>query len=291
MASSNVTVTTADKHIPDIWVDGLLRAQEFDMKWAPRVDRSWGKDYKFGDIFRKQRLPNIEVQTKSAGSGLTANAYTDTEQTITVNVHQACAQKVEEIVDVLNKNNLSMEMQKKMGYALSRAVDVNLSALVASFSQNVGTLGVELTFDNLLRAVQYIEDTGYNMGDCSWIFCPAQKLALHKMDTFVNSLYVGSAAAESAHNGRVGNFMGAEIVMSQLTTSDGAGHDNALFDSSAIALIMAQAPKVQTQFIGLDLANVIVSSQIYGYGEVDRYSETPANITATDENAVWLKGV
>ena len=268
----------------------MLRSQEFDLKFAPRVDRSWGDGYKFGDVFRKQRLPNIEVQTKSANTILDTNAYTDTEQTITVNVQQACAQKVEEIVDVLNKNNLAMEMQKKMGYALGRALDVNLAALVASFSQSVGTLGVELTFDNLLRAVQYIEDQGYQMSDCSWIFAPVQKLALHKMDTFVNSLYVGQEASVKAHNGVIGNFMGAEIVQTPLVTANGSGHDNALFDQAAIGLIMAKPPHVTTQYFALDLSTAIVSSNVYGYAEVDKYAEAAGNVTASDYNMVWLKG-
>ena len=58
MATGNQTVTTADKHIDDVWVDGVLRAREFKLVIAPRVDRSW--EFKgHGDVYHKARIPNI----------------------------------------------------------------------------------------------------------------------------------------------------------------------------------------------------------------------------------------
>lgn len=293
MATGNQTTTTADKHIDDVWVDGVIRSLEFQLVIAPKVDRTW--DFVgHGDTYHKARIPNIESQTKAASTALDAYVYTDTEQTISINTHEACAIKHESIATLLSRNDVKGEMTKKMGYSLGRAVDVNLAALAASFSQTVGTLGVELTYDNLLSAVQELEEAGYDMMDnVTWIVSPAQKNGFLKMDTFINADYVGGDRAKSASEKRsIGLFQGAPVVVSNLVESPAAGqHRNFLFHKETIALIMAQEPKMWRETIALDTAEVVVCDQIYGYAEVTRYSEAPGNITATDEGAVLLKGV
>ena len=245
-------------------------------------------------MYHKVRIPNIETQTKSASTALDAYVYTDTEQTITINTHDACAIKVESIVQLLSRNDLKNEMQKKMGYSLGRKVDTNLSALFASFSQIVGSLGVELTYDQLLTATQYLREAGYDMhSDVVWMMSTAQGVAMQKMDVFINSQYVGEDAAVAAHkNATIGSFQGARVIESNLITAPAAGqHESALYHRDLIALIMAQDPKTHQDFIGLDISDVVVMDQVYGYGEVTRYSETPGNITATDTGACLLRGV
>lgn len=296
-ANGNQTVTTAAAHIDEVWVDGVIRALEFALEIAPRVDRSW--DFAgHGDVYHKARIPNIETQSKAASTALDAVVYTDTEQTITINKHVACAIKHEDIAGLLSRNDVKSEMQKKMGYALGRKVDVDLASLAQNFSQIQGTLGVELTYDQLLTAVQYLEEAGYRMNDnVTWIFSPAQRAGLMKMDTFVNAQYVGEANAVKAHqNGTTSSFQGAPIVFSNLTRSPAAGqHENFVFHQETIALIMAQEPKTSTDRIALDLADIVVQDQVYGYSEITRYDEsafgsTGVSPTDSDTGAVLLRG-
>lgn len=293
MATGAITVTTAAAHIDETWAEGTIRSLEFNLVLAPSVDRSW--DYVgHGDTIHKARIPNIEAQTKSASSALNATVYTDTEQTISINNHDACAIKSERIAEVLSRNDLKAIMQSKMGYSLARTIDVRIGALFASFSQTVGTLGVELTLDNYLRAVQYLEDAGYDMGsDVTWFISPALKAGMMKMDPFTNALYVGEEGARMAHEkATVGAFQNAPVKISNLLNAPAAGqHDNALLHKEMIALVMAMEPETILDTIALDVASVVVQHQISGVAEIDRYSETPGNITAADEGAVWLKSV
>ncbi|MBK9613263.1 hypothetical protein, partial [Candidatus Amarobacter glycogenicus] len=106
-------------------------------------------------------------------------------------------------MQVLARNDLKSIMQSKMGYSSGAPSTFRIGALFASLSQAVGMLGVEVTYDNLLRAVQYLEDAGYDMGsDVTWFFSPAQKAGIAKMDTFINASYVGEDAARMAHERR-----------------------------------------------------------------------------------------
>lgn len=287
------TLTTAAAHIPDVYVDGVLRAMEFGTVIQPKVDRSW--DFVgHGQTYHKSRIPNIEVQTKAPLTSLTPSTYTDVDQTIIIDVHQACAIKHEDIAGLLSKLDVKDEMTKKMGYGLTRAIDVNLATLAQNFSQSVGTLGVELTYDQLLEAVQTVEEAGYDLNDnMCWVISTAQKNGFMKMETFINAAYVGEERARKAsENATIGTFQGAPIMRSNLVRSPSSGqHESFLFHKESIALIMAQEPKTSVDRIALDLVDVVVSDQVYGYAEVNRYSETPGNVTPTDEGAVLLNGV
>src|SRR3990167_2163783 len=140
MASGNMTITTAAKDIGEVWPKAVIRAEEFKMVIAPRVYREW-KFVGFGDVYHVARIPNLTANTKSASSDWTPETFTDTEQTITINVHQVAGFEIEDITKVLANNDLENEMRKKIGYSLGRAVDVNIATLPQSFSQTIGTLG------------------------------------------------------------------------------------------------------------------------------------------------------
>lgn len=293
MATGNQTTTTAAQHIDDVYVEGVIRAMEFSLVIAQNVDHGW--DFVgHGDTYIKVRIPNIEVQTKSASTDLNATVYTDTAQSISINTHQACAIKHEDIAQLLSRNDVKEEMTRKMGYSLGRAVDTNLAALFQSFSQIVGTLGQEWSFDELLSAAQYLELAGYDLGsDVVWLVSTQAKYGLMKMDQFAHADYRGSSNAQNmSEKGTVGKFMNAPVISTQLTRSPASGqHESALFHKEMVALIMAENQKTTVERLALGLADVVVTSNIYGYGEVDKYSETPGNITATDEGAVLLRGV
>ena len=286
---ANVTVTTAIKHIGEIWPKDVIRAQEFKLVIAPRVFRDW-KFAGFGDVYHISRLPNLTVNSKSAGSAWTPEALTDTEQTITINVHQVVGVEVESIVKVLANNNLSKEYRQKIGYGLGRALDVNLATLPASFSQSVGTLGSEIVYDELVDAWNLLADTGIELQDnCTWFLSPGAIGGLLKQDIFISQLYQGDNP-RAVQTAKQGDILGAPVLMTNLTKAQTSGQsDSFLVFKQAMGLIMAQAPEMVSEVIALDLAEVIGGHQIYGFAEVTRYSETPSNVTATDEWAVYIK--
>ncbi len=291
MATGNMTTTTAEKHIGEVWPRDVIRAEEFSLVIAPRVYRQW-KFAGYGDVYHIPRVPNIEAETKSASTSATMRTYTDTEQQITINVHQCAGFKIEDITKLLSNTDLETEMKRKIGYSLGRALDVNLATLPQNFSQIQGTLGVELTYDQLVTAWTYLANAGITLDDsCTWFFSPAAIAGFLKQDIFISQLYQGDnpRAVQSA---KVGKILGAPVLQSNLTRAPSAGQSESfLVYKQAMALIMAQEPKVVTEYIAADLANVVVGHQVYGYAEVDRYAETPGNVTATDTWAVLLRTI
>lgn len=244
----------------------------------------------FGDIYHISRLPNLAVSSKSASSDWTPEALQDTEQTITVNIHQVAGVEVEDIAALLSNNDLASEYRKKIGYALGRALDVNLATLPQNFSQVVGTLGSELVYDDLVDAWNFLADTGIELqNQCTWFMSPGAIGGLLKQDIIISQLYQGDnpRAVESA---KVGQTLGAPVLMTNLTRAPSNGQsESMLVFKQAMGLIMALEPKMVAETIAKSLTQVIGGHQIYGFGEVTRYSETPSNITATDEWAVLLR--
>ena len=285
---ANVTVTTAATHIGEVWPKDIIRSQEFNLVIAPRVFRDW-KFAGFGDIYHISRLPNLTANTKSASSDWTPEALTDTEQTITVNVHQVAGVEVEDIAALLSNNDLAAEYRKKIGYSLGRALDVNLATLPQNFSQSVGTLGSELVYDDLVDAWNFLADTGIELqNQCTWFISPGAAGGLLKQDIIISQLYQGDnpRAVESA---KIGQTLGAPVLMTNLTRAPSGGQsESMLVFKQAMGLIMALEPKMVAETIAKSLTEVIGGHQIYGFAEVNRYSETPANVTATDEWAVLL---
>lgn len=291
MATGNMTVTTAALHIGEVWPGSVIRAEEFSLVIAPRVYRKW-KFAGHGDVYHIPRIPNIEAETKSAEVAVTMRTYTDTEQQITINVHQAAGFEIEDITALLSNTDLAAEMKRKIGYSLGRALEVNLASVPQNFSQIVGSLGVELTYDNFIRAWQYLADAGISLSDqCTWFVSPAAQAGLLKQDIFINQLYQGDnpRAVQSA---MIGKILGAPVITSNLTRAPSAGQSESWLQYvQAIALIMAQEPKIVTEYIAKELANVVVGHQVYGYAEVNRYDETPGNVTAGDDWAVLLRTI
>jgi hypothetical protein len=291
VATGNYTITTAEKHIGEVWPGSVIRAEEFNLVIAPRVYRKW-KFAGHGDVYHIPRIPNIEAETKAASTSATMRTYTDTEQTITINVHQVAGFEVEDIVKLLSNTDVASEMKRKIGYSLGRALDVNLATLPQNFSQIVGTLGVELTYDNFIRAWQYLADAGILLTDqCTFFVSPAAQAGLLKQEIFINALYQGDDK-RAVNTAKIGNILGAPVLMSNLTRAPSAGQSESWLQyHQAIGLIMAQEPKIVTEYIAKDLANVVVGHQVYGYAEIDRYEETPGNVTAGDNWAVLLRTV
>ena len=288
---ANMTITTAAKHIGEVWPKSVIRAQEFKLVIAPRAYREW-QFAGFGDVYHIARIPNIETNTKSAGSAWTPTAYTDTEQLINVDTHQVAGFEIEDITKVLSNNDLEMEMKRKIGYSLGRAVDVNLATLPQNFSQTQGTLGNEMTYNHAVRAWQYLADAGIELQDnCTWVISPAALAGLLKLDIFINQLYQGDNP-KAIQSAKIGQLLGAPVLMSNLTRAPSAGQSESfLMYKQAMGLIMAKNVTMVSEYIAKDLAMVVGGHQIYGYAEVDRYAETPGNVTAGDAWAVLLKTI
>jgi hypothetical protein len=295
---ANITVTTTDAWIPEIWSKNTLSAVEFATSAAGRVNREYEGEIKSqGDTVKIPHVNNYTANDKSASTDVTFEAITHGTTSLTINKYKYAAFKVERIAEKQALPGFVEKQTKKLGYAIARQRDVDILALFTGFSQTVGTLGVEMVDADYFSAWQKLAEAGALVedsmnSDCSIYLSPAAYVAALKTDRFVNRDYAGEESASALRRANVGTILGVPVYMSNLLNAPSAGqHACAMFHKDALALAMQMDVTVDKDFIIEGLADAVVASVIYGVGELARPVETAGSASTTDAFGVYLKTV
>ncbi len=282
--AEHIDATTADAFIQETWSKRAIVARMQELNFAESVTREYEDDASIGDLIHIQSRGHLTVQTKnrSANAATIFETVTETNTDITLGTWDYQAIALETATKKQANRDLLEFYAPEQGYALALAVDDVLASLVDDFSQNVGTLIAELTYEDLLRGDQYLNDANAPQEDRVIQISPAQKAGFMKLDQFVNADYSklnGSINAKAKANS-IGTWMGQYPVMvsTNVEGSNAAGHDNGMYHKSALALVMQMKATTHMQFDINYLANKVVVEHLYGSGEL------------RDDHGVWLKG-
>ena len=277
-ATEFIDVTTADAFLGEVWAKECTVAREKKLVFGGLVDRSLEKDLSKGQIVRKQEISNLAARSKTANTAITYETVTETEGTVTVNNHYYAAFAVEDIIKVQSMQNLRERYTGKLGYALALQEDDDLAALIddGTITQTVGTLATGLSFDNLVRGDQYLNDADVPLDDRYIVVSPAEKANFLKMPEFTNKDY---NSGNSVVSGALGEILGYKIHVTTNVDGDNSnGHDNCMFHKEALAIVSQIQPKVMSQYDIDYLCDKVVAQELYGAG-----------ILRAD-HAVWMKG-
>ncbi len=275
MAVSTTGISPAANFLPTIWATRVSDASQSATVLADRVDRSFEEDMSFGRVLNIQDITNPLVSFKSEDTTAVWDNRTETRQQITISKQAYAAMVFEDIAEIQSSTKLRESYTGKMGYSLTATVEGDatsgLVSLGNSFSQAVGTLGVDPTDDDLIRANQYLGDGDVPEDDITLWGSPAFYGALLKIDKFTRSNYVGQAAAESAvRRAEVGNIYGATVYKSSLANANPSSSNSSYawyFNRRGVALIMQRMPTVHTQYIILEGGWGVYVDCIYNFAE------------------------
>lgn len=290
MAASTVTTTTAANHIPELWDTETIDAVEGKVVLAGLVDRRFEKKLKVGDTLNIGYISNLTASALAANTNVTLEAITEAVEIITVSTHEHVCFAVDNMVTVQAQTNMRRKYTEKIGYALGSSMDEILSALATSFSQSVGTLGLELTDDNLIRAWQYLEDFNMPSGDRFIYLKPAAYAGLLKLDKFMHADYVGGGG-RGVREAYIGKLYGADVFTSTLCNAPGSGQCAGWFcHKSGVALIQQQI-KTRSDFVIDRNADMVLGTNIFGASEILIPPTTEGGATAVDYANVYLKTI
>lgn len=284
-ATEFIDSTTADQMIPEVWSPKMIVSREAAFNYARTVDLSYKPLLRMGDILNVPNVSSMTAQTKTKSSNAATQyeTLTDTVTQITVATWGYSALAVEEIVDVQAIADQAAVYAPKQGAALSKQVDDTLAGHPDDFSNFVGTLASNLTFTNILRSIQYLDDADVDEEGRVIHVSPAEAVGLLQMKEYVHNDYSmlhGSGPATSAHErGYVTSFLGVPIYKStNVEGTNAAGHDNTIFQKEAIALILQKEPSSWTLKDPDFFVRKIAFSQIYG------------SAMMRNDHGVWVKG-
>lgn len=277
--------TTADVFIPEVWSMLALVAREQNLVFANLVDRRYEDNLKYGDTIHVPGVSNLagaRTKTKASNSAITYETATESNTDISIATWVYQAMAVESIVKVQNNRDQLALYAGKMGYDLALSVDDALAGLVDDFSQTVGTLAVETTDDDFIRARQYLNDALAPRDSRYVVISPAAESGLMKLDRYIHADYGGvhggdaESAMQQAYNGTY--YRMPIYVTTNAEGSNAAGHDNAMFQKEAIALVMQMKPTAHSQYDIDYLVDKVAIEQLYGYKEM------------RDDHGIWVKG-
>ena len=137
----------------------------------------------------------------------------------------------------------------------------------------VGTLGTGLSYANLLRGDQYLNDSDVPDDERFIIISPAERANLLELDQFVHKDYA------DLRTGLIGSFLQYPIYVSNNTDgTNSAGHDNVMMHKQCIAHVSQIKPMVKA-FWDIDYFAAKMAT-LTTYGSTIRRAD----------HGVWLKG-
>jgi hypothetical protein len=271
-ATEFIDATTAAAFFEEVWSKKAIIAREQGLLMPTQVNRVFEKELIYGNKVHVPSIGNLSVQSKNLSSNA-ATVYetiTETNTDITVNTWEYSAIAVETATRKQSNRDLLATYAPKQGYALALSIDDALNTLFAGggITQNVGTLTLGLTYDDLLRADQYLNDGNVPQDNRFLNISPAEKANFGKMDQMVHGDYSKlNADINAAMKGaRLGTWMGTYpvAVSTNVDGSNAAGHSCVLMHMEAIALVVQMSPTTHTMFDLDYFANKVGIEQLRG---------------------------
>lgn len=285
LGSSQMTITTGDVFIPEVWSKETQRATEAMLVLANNVKRFDDELTDGGDILRVPLVSNLTANSKAANTQVVLNAPTETQFTMNINRHFEASYLVEDRLKAQSKYSLLDEYSEKAGYAVGVQIDSDIAGLYSGLSQTVGNSTTDITDANLVRAIQYLDDANAPQSERYFVIKPAGLAHLRLIDKFSRWDALGYSPTPAAGAGGVGGqavrrigpngFAGIlygaiEVYMTTNLTEESGTSDtihNLLFQKEAFALGMQQKPRMQFQYKQEYLGMLATTDAIWGFAE------------------------
>lgn len=261
--ANEVTITTVDVLIPEIWTPKAYKATEANLVAANAVARFDQDVVSMGDVVHIPLIANLVANDKTAGTDVTYQANTETKFDVTINKHKEATTFIEENAAAKVAYDLMELYSEKTGYAIAKRIDTDVLALTTSFSQIVGTLGVQLTDTNILRAIQYLDDADAPFSDRRFIFAPVTIAGFRQQEKFTNVAWTGTPTA-SPMKGMIESLYSVPVSQSTNVPTSGGNSQNSLIHKEAIGLAIQKQPKLLIWFNGKSLGTQVTTSTMYG---------------------------
>lgn len=260
-----------DVFIPELWSDGIYRYFEKNLVLKPFFDDYSSLVQGKSDTLHIPTIQEVATSTKTENTGVAYSVNTETKIDLAIDQHKYAAKLFEDIAMIQSNEQLFDKYAQSMGYALAKAVDTKIEALL----QTLGTTQA-LAADNSMSnadvetAIGTLLSNDIPKEECAFFVNPLIYADLLNSKAFVaagSSTGVGFGNENSVMNsGNVGMLFGIPVFTSSLiptTTSTGieAGY---LVHKSAIAVAVQRDIRIQSEYSVDYLGTKVVADIIYG---------------------------
>lgn len=288
---SETTPTIGAVFISEHWAKEAQLAARKKQVLAGTVDTQYEKEMRTGRVLHIAHVLNQAVTAKSDNTLVVPDAYTPTNQDITVSRYFYTATNWQFMTQV-QADIVSIEtIAGQMGYALQGQIETDLAGLPDNLSDSVGTFGVELTMDDWESAWQKMQvGLAPSEDRFAWLSSAAIS-AIRKLGTPISADYTRSNL-NALDDATLGMFLGFKIVESQYLESPASGqHDNGVHQRQQYILIRQQAPTIERDRVVGDLSTLVVAWELFVTAEREIVTEAAGAESLDDNWGVWLKSV
>src|SRR6478609_5889978 len=297
LGTAHVTITTAATFIPEAWSDEVVATFKANLVAANLVTNM---DF----VGRKGDTVHIPVPTRGAASAKAAStqvtliAATESEKTLTINQHWEYSRLIEDIVRVQALPSLRKFYTDDAGYALAKKIDSFVHGLAATLNDgtayskaqvnNAGALAdwnasantntgnaAALSDEFIRRLIERLDNSDIPGRGRAFIIPPVEKRKLLGISRFTEQAFTGeSSGGNPIRNGLIGDLYGVPVYVSTncptIAATDASTDQivGLFLHESALALVMQQNPRMQTQYKLEYLADLMTADTIFGGGEI-----------------------
>lgn len=292
MATGNVTTTTVDAFIPEIWsqesIFATTNASVFLNNSLVRVD--WNDTMVKGDTLHIPKFSAVTVGTKNAGSDVTFTNYTESTKDISIDQHKYFAFKVEDIARVQASPDLVAGYSMQGGAGLAKDIDTYIAALIqnTTVTQNVGNLNTagtaygDITDAVIRNGIQLLDEANAPDADRHLVISPEQKNAILGIDKFVLDSSLGDNSR--IRTGIIGSipmygltvWVSNNLAVTASSASVSAGSplqvkrkDCMMFQKEAFGVVIQKQPTVNSWYNPAAIATEVVGDIIYGAADIE----------------------
>ena len=302
-----VTVTTAEKFIPEIWSDEIVAAYKKNLVLANIVMKMNFKGKK-GDVVHIPAPTRGSASAKAASTAVTLIADTETEVQVSINQHFEYSRFIEDIVEAQALNSLRQFYTADAGYALAKQVDTSLiqlgrvanggstgaqygSAFIGGdgttafdYTANTNTGNASaLTDASIRRTIQRLDDNDTPMDGRFFVIPPSSRNTLMGLSRYTEQAFVGNGNA--IRTGEIGNLYGIPVFTSS-NADTGAGNSTTdriclMGHKDCMVLVEQVGIRSQTQYKQDYLATLFTSDTLYGVKALRAAATTGAALSSS----------
>lgn len=272
LGTDQITTTTADVMIPEIWGSRVndffranLKAASFFEDWSSELAGG-------GDTVHIPNITEMTANAKAANTQVVLSAPTETKIDLVIDVHSHVAFLIEDAAT--SKIKASYKAQevyaRNAGYTVASKLEDALIALFSGFSQTVGDSSTTLNDSNIRQAIAYLDVANVPAEDRAFFLHPnVIWTQVQNIDKF--SLLINTNGADPVLKGQVGYLYGIPVIGSSRLGVSLGSRIGALAHKSALAFATGNMTpgnegsiRLQTNYRLEYLGTLVVADIMYG---------------------------
>lgn len=244
---ANVTTTTVDKYLPEVWTKQVEEPFDKAVYFKDLVTRRDGLVSDGGDLIHIPFVASTTARSKSASTDVTFDAATEAEVTLAINKYKYFAFKIEDIA-ALQSNYALQSLYRNRGMeAVLRSLDADLGGLHASAGTNVSG-GATVDDADILSAISALDGGDVPQTQRSAIVGYKTMNDLRGINKYTAYDQTGKTGLAASSGALVASVYNVDVYMSNNVTDDLTNTHNLLFHKSGLGLAIQQKPKFEMEY-------------------------------------------